>query len=797
MRTFPDYDSAMAKGGTLGSAVRGMALKKRANWTSFIKIKPKCDPWQKKLLTKLKERKRIDVLMQLQAKFLKISQPERVMQVLQAHAAKTLLLAPSHSTSAASQGLYQDNYDQIWENIYSNINLYKNETLKEEDLLMEGHGNNQAPTSLGLHVDGLGEQRKETGYSYVTTLQLLGLDDGCAPSDRNPVLRRGTYLSFLYLRHLRIRELQRICLGILNYFRSVERTLTINTAGLTVVAGNLVPTLEDSSGVNAAKGGLGTLHGLGSDHYVHRTPAEHRVHGTHFMEFSEVENQDDYYSVEAGCIHTQDPQGVYVIYDQALRDLQELETELLLIASHYIEKEKGHKSDSASAAVGKWAHAEVDRFAVLTDLWTWEAALLEKKRQLLDCYFEAYQHALDPEERSALAQVITDVMHRRPRFDLRHSYFIRAYQDERACLQLMLQLVRGILNQQIECQREYVQRLWREDDADDSDKFGLPLNIIRQQLISINNSCPTLKNIYLLEFHPSLGLASLIPRALEHLLQEARHVCKPTSAGRLALVERRVLQLALEVWLNPAKPETWYSAQLRKDLFSTKVMGNPFLVGEMGLLALKAATNTRQSQGEHSPTLLLETFSKLLELLTLRHRLIEMSLASVHLARLYKELAWEMGFEEFHLYLRPVHFEFASLKDKADCVPPVFITSVLEDSDHVDRYAPTTFVLAISEVDDNQVGKFSFCTKETILKLLFHSGVENMQVVLACQAAQKNALMVAVQQAFSYHRPRGGRPAHVKEPGGFCVHSTRESGAARCNADHFPPPEIISRGQDA
>lgn len=39
-------------------------------------------------------------------------------------------------------------------------------------------------------------------------LQLLGLDGGTGPSDRGPVLMKGTYLSFLYLRHLRIRELQ-------------------------------------------------------------------------------------------------------------------------------------------------------------------------------------------------------------------------------------------------------------------------------------------------------------------------------------------------------------------------------------------------------------------------------------------------------------------------------------------------------------------------------------------------------------------------------------------------------------
>lgn len=70
-----------------------------------------------------------------------------------------------------------------------------------------------------------------------------------------------------------------------------------------------------------------------------------QVHSIQFMEFSEVENQDDYYSTGAGYIHTQDPQGVHVMYDKALSDLKELEMDLLLVASHYIEKEKGQRSD--------------------------------------------------------------------------------------------------------------------------------------------------------------------------------------------------------------------------------------------------------------------------------------------------------------------------------------------------------------------------------------------------------------------------------------------------------------------
>lgn len=37
-----------------------------------------------------------------------------------------------------------------------------------------------------------------------------------------------------------------------------------------------------------------------------------------------------------------------------------------------------------------------------------------------------------------------------------------------------------------------------------------------------------------------------------------------------------------------------------------------------------------------------------------------------------------------------------------------------------------------------------------------------MQVTLACQTAQKNALMVAIQQAFFYHIPGVDSPVDVK-----------------------------------
>lgn len=54
------------------------------------------------------------------------------------------------------------------------------------------------------------------------------------------------------------------------------------------------------------------------------------------------------------------------------------------------------------------------------------------------------------------------------------------------------------------------------------------------------------------------------------------------------------------------------------------------------------------------------------------------------ISRLYRNLASELGFDEFHLYLRPVQFEVAEQKNQAE-QRPVFITAILEDDSSVDR----------------------------------------------------------------------------------------------------------------
>ena len=66
--------------------------------------------------------------------------------------------------------------------------------------------------------------------------------------------------------------------------------------------------------------------------------------------------------------------------------------------------------------------------------------------QLLDCYFETYQHAAGTEQRFALVRVITGFMHSRPQLDLDQDYFVQVYRAEMDCLRSHQQLIKDILD---------------------------------------------------------------------------------------------------------------------------------------------------------------------------------------------------------------------------------------------------------------------------------------------------------------------------------------------------------------
>ena len=54
--------------------------------------------------------------------------------------------------------------------------------------------------------------------------------------------------------------------------------------------------------------------------------------------------------------------------------------------------------------------------------------------------------------------------------------------------------------------------------------------------------------------------------------------------------------------------------------------------------------------------------------------------------QIYKRQAVDMGYDECHLFMRSIQFEFAKHNDKAGKPPPIFITAIQEDDSTVDRF---------------------------------------------------------------------------------------------------------------
>ncbi|XP_029973333.1 putative uncharacterized protein C6orf183 [Salarias fasciatus] len=264
MRTFPQYDATDVRESEWGRKSANMALRKEANWIPFIQVKPRRDPWQQKLVTELKERKNVDELLKMHSRFLQVPHLPHVAAALKRHASH-VGDSPSTSVSHCSKTQRQK-ISEIWTSVYNTATVTQ-----------ETHNH----WSGSRYTEGSEREKSRPSASKSDEcLQALGLDDDLEEVSSDLLLTRGAYLSLIFLQHLKLRELQRVSLGFLNYLRSVERTLTFDLAGLQLEEQELCSTAEDTGWMNAARGGDGEAGGLSSLQHIHNSPVDYKVKHT-------------------------------------------------------------------------------------------------------------------------------------------------------------------------------------------------------------------------------------------------------------------------------------------------------------------------------------------------------------------------------------------------------------------------------------------------------------------------------------------------------------------------------------
>ncbi|XP_069567678.1 uncharacterized protein [Brachyistius frenatus] len=118
MKTFPQYDGSDATESQWGRRNADTALKKEADWIPFIRVKPRRDPWQQKILTELKERSSVDELMKAHCRFLQESDLLHVAADLKHQTSPPVGVLSSSSVSRSRKNKRQA-VSEIWIRLYS------------------------------------------------------------------------------------------------------------------------------------------------------------------------------------------------------------------------------------------------------------------------------------------------------------------------------------------------------------------------------------------------------------------------------------------------------------------------------------------------------------------------------------------------------------------------------------------------------------------------------------------------------------------------------------------------------
>lgn len=170
------------------------------------------------------------------------------------------------------------------------------------------------------------------------------------------------------------------------------------------------------------------------------------------------------------------------------------------------------------------------------------------------------------------------IMKQRPRIDFNEKYFVKAYQYETLLLRSHCDLVKSIIDEHIVDQRQYIQKLYR----DGQQQFGLPLKVVPIQSISVNTSRPALKNIFMLEFHPSLAIISSLPGVLRQAYRELIHTHQPDTTTKKVFLELKLIRTVQKCWNEKKNLSLMYCKQVNRDFFSDVFIEDPMLVCQVG-----------------------------------------------------------------------------------------------------------------------------------------------------------------------------------------------------------------------
>ena len=583
---------------------------------------------------------------------------------------------------------------------------------------------------------------KRDEFNYLETLQKLGLDDTFGQQrdgadDDDTSESYGLQLSYITLRFLRIRTLRQCCLHELNYLRSIQRTLTIYEQRLTIDSKDKQMLAVDQRFSTYV-----------AHTYIFDTPSECTLDALAYMQTGEhLDNVEDYaHESDADddmpFIYVRDSVGYYIVYDCALNDVKELEQEMIAIGSYFIDKAllKQDKADVIQT---------IDRFEILYNLWEYELTYLQYKRKLIDCFYEIYQHTFDENERRLIGQTIADIGARRPRIDFRNDeYFAHSYSLEIRFLTQYLSLVREYIDRHVHDIRHMTENLTDPQD------FGAYFPSQRSASSPpVYLSVSKIHSYYLFEFLESLSSLTRLPHLLKQAFNELVQFEQCQRQADLSTTERLLYELEsldeiCTAYRQLEQPGAMFSPNYQRDVFNTLFSDHPTLMGRFAGDLLKQVDVTRTTKKEQYDKFM-KFSTHLLELLTLRYRLVRSASECEVLTKIYKHQLDVMGMDHSHLLLRFVQFDFAQTKNLTETDIDVDFESCRVADVRLDKITGQNHLLfAIQELEEGTIGRINFRQQDQWLALINEGdeALTNLKVALRFQLMHNQLLHSAILQ---------------------------------------------------
>jgi len=265
------------------------------------------------------------------------------------------------------------------------------------------------------------------------------------------------------MRHLQMRQARRRLLAILNYFRSIERRVTLDSRGLAFSSVALPSKVPADLASAAARPADADAQTTAEEAHRNLSGVDPVMGHKEAMDAEAVQSRDDQYSIDAdGVVRVRDAAGCLVVYDSALEDLTRVNSEMLQIGTYYLQTYPDDRSVP-------------DRVTILLDLYEHEATYYEALKHTVDVLFEAYEHCFCPTEQARLGQELITSIAQRPLVDLTKPYFAESYRGHTTALQLQGTLLRDVITGQMLEERMYRNTtVVRNHGIPVLDRYGFP-----------------------------------------------------------------------------------------------------------------------------------------------------------------------------------------------------------------------------------------------------------------------------------------------------------------------------------